>query len=94
MSTITNLVSNEEEEPVDQDTPDSNVGENASPDPTRIDRDSSIPIESNKIPCQWSRNNWDVDESWVRVMAEVKGGQVEEVEDQDDLSPNEVRADK
>jgi len=60
----------------------------------RIDSDSSIPIESNKSPCQWSGHNRDMDESWVGAVAEIKGGQVDKVDDQDEFSPIELGIDK
>jgi len=60
----------------------------------RIDSDSTIPIESNEGPCQWSRHNRDMDESWVSAVAEIEGRQVDKVDDQDELSPKELGADK
>jgi len=59
-----------------------------------IDSNSAIPIESDEGPCQWTRHDWDMDESWVCALAEVEGGQVNKVDDQDKLSPKELRADK
>jgi hypothetical protein len=59
-----------------------------------IDCDSTIPVQSNKCPSQWSRDNRDVDKSRVCVVTEVEGGQVEEVDDEDQLSPAKVTADE
>jgi hypothetical protein len=59
-----------------------------------IDCDGAIPVQSNECPRQWPRNNWDVNESWVSVVAEVEGGQVEKVDDQDDFSPVVVATDE
>lgn len=59
-----------------------------------IDRDGTVPVQSNECPGQWPRNSWDMDESRVGVVAEVEGGQIEEVDNQDELSPEEMAADK
>ena len=59
-----------------------------------IDCNGTIPVQSNKGPRQGARNNWDMDEPWMSVVTEVEGGKVEEVDDQDDLSPDEVAADE
>lgn len=86
------LVGNEEEESVDQDAPDRNIGQDASCQVVGIDSDGTIPVQSNKCPCKWSRNNWDVNKSWVGIVSEVEGGEIEEINDQDDLRPDEVRS--
>lgn len=59
-----------------------------------VDCNSAVPVQSNKCPRQWPRNNWNVDKSWVGVVAEVEGGQVEEVDNEDQLSPTKVTADE
>jgi len=59
-----------------------------------IDSNGTIPIQSDESPCQRSGNDWDMDESRVGAMAEVEEGKVEEVDDQDELSPEELGADK
>jgi hypothetical protein len=69
---MTNLVCNEEEHAVDQDAPDSNVGEYTGSQVVGIDSNGTVPVESHKGPCQWSGDNWDMDESWVCVVAEVE----------------------
>lgn len=86
----TDLVCNEEESTIDQDSPDCNVGNDACCQAMGIHSDGTIPVQSNKCPRKGSRCGWDVDESRVGAVAEVEGGQVEEVDDQDDLSPDEV----
>lgn len=91
---LADLVCDEEEKSIDQDAPNSNISYNASCKGMSIDCNSTIPVQSNKCPRQWSRNNWDVDESWVSVVAEVERGQVEEVYNQDQLSPDVVAADE
>lgn len=55
-------------------------------------RDGAIPVDGHESPCQGSGDNGGVDEAWIGVVAEGKGGQVEEVDDQDDLGPAEVSA--
>lgn len=59
-----------------------------------VDSNGTVPVKSNKCPSQRSGNDWDVDESCVGVMAEVEGRQVEEVDNQDNLSPDEVPTDE
>jgi hypothetical protein len=59
-----------------------------------VEHNSTIPVQSHKGPGKRARDSWDVDEPGMRVVAEVKRRQVEEVDDQDDLSPDEVSADE
>ena len=58
------------------------------------DHEGAIPVDGHKGPGQGSRHDGRVDEARVRVVAEVERGEVEEVEDEDDLGPVEVRADE
>lgn len=53
-------------------------------------RDGTVPVDGHESPCQRSRDDGGVDEARIGVVAEGKGGEVEEVDDQDDLSPAEV----
>ena len=55
-----------------------------------IGSDCTVPVKSNECPSQRSGNNWNVDESCVGIMAEVEGRQVEEIDNQNDFSPDEV----
>jgi hypothetical protein len=57
-----------------------------------INRDSTIPVQGNKSPCKWTRYNWNVNEARMCVVAEIKGRQVEEIDDQDNLGPNKMPA--
>ena len=59
-----------------------------------IDCNGAIPVQSHKCPRQRPRYHWDMDESWVCVVAEVEGGKVEEVDNQDDFSPDVVTTDE
>jgi hypothetical protein len=59
-----------------------------------VDSNSAIPVQSDECPGQRSSDSWDMDKSRVSVVAEIEEGQVEEVDNQDDLSPDEVRTDK
>lgn len=59
-----------------------------------IDCNSTIPVQGNECPRQGCRNHWDVDETRVSVVTEIERGQVEEFDDQDDFSPDEVAADE
>jgi len=52
-----------------------------------VDCNGTVPVKSNKRPGQWSRNNRDMNESRMGVVTEVEGGQVEEIDDQEQLCP-------
>jgi len=88
------LVHDEEKQAIDEDAPDGNVGQDTSRCRMRVDRNRTIPVQCNKSPCKWTRYNGNVDESWMCVVAEIKGGQVEEVDNQDDLGPDKMPADE
>jgi len=60
----------------------------------RIDSNGTIPVQSNECPCKRTAGGWDMDESGIGVVAEIEGRQVEEIDDQDHLSPDEVGANK
>jgi hypothetical protein len=59
-----------------------------------IDSNSTIPVESNKSPCKWARDNWDVNESRMCIVAEIEGRQVEEIDNQNNFSPDEMSSNK
>jgi len=65
------LEDNEEEEAIDQDAPDCDIGKDTCCQGVRIDCNGTVPVQSNKCPCQWSRDNRNVDEPRVCVVAEV-----------------------
>jgi len=88
------LVCNQEETSIDQDTPDGDVRYYASCQVMGIDGDGAIPVQSNECPCKRPTCGWDVDESRMCVVAEIEGRQVEEIDDQNHLSPDEVSANK
>ena len=89
----TYLVDNNEEHSVDQDRPDEDVGKDASNKAMLgRDHDGTVPVQSNEGPGKGTRDSWHVDALGVRIMAEVQRREVEEVDDQQDLGPDEVRA--
>lgn len=90
----TNLEGDEEEESVDKDTPDGYIGKNAAKQTLSVEGNSSVPVQSNECPGQGSGDSWEVDKAGRGRVAEVERRQVEEVDDQDQLSPNEVGSDK
>jgi len=65
------LEDNEEEQAVNQDTPNCDIGKDARCQVMGVHSNGTIPVQGNKCPCQWPRNDWDVDESWVGIMSEV-----------------------
>lgn len=86
------LVNSKEEQAIDQDTPDGNVGKDACWQAVSIDSDSSIGVQGNEGPCEWSRNSRSMNQSMVCVVTEVCGREVEEVDDKENLSPPEMGA--
>jgi len=84
----------QEEQAIDQDTPDRYIGQDTSCQIIGVDSNRSIPVESDKCPGERSGNDWSVDESWVRIVAKVEERQVEEIDYQNDLRPDEVSTDE
>jgi len=84
------LESDQKEQAVDQNTPDSDVAQDSRSQSVGIDSDSAVPVESNEGPSQWSGDNWNMDEARVVGVSEVEEREVEEVDDQKDLGPDEV----
>lgn len=56
--------------------------------------DGSIPVDGNKGPGKRGGHDGRVDEARIGVVAEVERAEVDEVDDEDQLSPVEVGADK
>lgn len=54
--------------------------------------DCTVPVNSHEGPCQRTGHHGGVDEPGVCMMAEGHRRQVEEVNDKDELSPDEVAA--
>jgi hypothetical protein len=89
------LVNHDEEESVCEDGPDEDVSKDTGHKVVRVgNHQSTVPVDGNKSPGQRSRNNGRVDKSGVGVVTEVERGKIDEVENQDNLGPVEVRADK
>lgn len=57
-----------------------------------MDHNGTVPVEGNKCPCQWARDNWNMNKAWEDLMTEVKRGEVKEVDNQNDFSPGSVAA--
>lgn len=51
------------------------------------------PVQGDKVPCQGTRDGANVDGAGRGAVAEVGKGQVEEVDDDEELGEPEVRAD-
>ena len=52
--------------------------------------DGTIPVDSDESPGKRTRHSRGMNESRVRIVAEVQRRQVEKVDDEDDLSPGEM----
>jgi hypothetical protein len=89
------LVNHDEEESIGEDGPDEDVSKDTRDKVVRVgNHQSTVPVNGNKSPGQRSRNNGRMDKSGVGVVAEVERGKIDEVENQNNLGPVEVRADK
>jgi hypothetical protein len=89
------LVDDEEEGAVDEDRPDEDVGKDACDQRVgAVHHDGAVPVDGHECPGQRARDGGCVDETRIRVVAEVERGQVKEVDDQDELGPAKVRADE
>lgn len=87
------LVDDDEECSIDQNGPDENVGKDPSYKSVGMGHhDGAVPVDGDKGPGKRSRHSRCVDESGVGIVAEVQRGKVEEVDDEDDLGPGEVRS--
>lgn len=75
------LVNNDEKQAIGQDGPDEDVSEDTGNERLRVrHHDSSVPVNRDERPRQRSGDNGQVDEPGVSRVAEVAGGQVDEVE--------------
>jgi len=88
------LEGDEEEKSVDEDTPDSNISKDAAEQTLSVECNSTVPVQGNEGPGQGSRDGWEVDPAGRVGVAEVERRKVEEVDDQEHLSPDEVGADE
>jgi len=84
------LVDEQEEQSIDQDAPDSDVGDDSSSQMMSVDSNSTIPVQGQESPSQRSSDGWNMDSASICVVSEIEGGQVEEVDDGDDLRPDVV----
>ena len=89
------LVNDDEEHAIGQNRPDEDVPEDSRHQIVRVGHhDRPVPVNSNKRPGQRTRRNWGVDEARRSVVAEVQRREIHKVEDEHDLGPGKVRANK
>ena len=92
---FTYLVGKDEEQSIDKDGPDKNVCKDAGNERVLVGHhDGAVPVDGHKGPGQRARHGGHVDQARVGVVAEVERRQVEEVDNQNHLGPDEVRAHK
>lgn len=72
-----------------QDAPDENVGNDPGGQASSIDGSCSVPKNSDICPSQGSRDNRDVNQSWVVRVSEIQHDQVGQVKDKQHLSDPE-----
>lgn len=87
------LVDDDEEHSVDQNRPDEDVGKDAGNEAVLgRHHDGAVPVQSHEGPGKGTGHSGHVDASGVRIVTEVQRREVDEVDDQQDLGPDEVRA--
>lgn len=87
------LVDDNEEHSINQDGPDEDVGKDAGNEAVLgRDHDGTVPVESNEGPGKRTRDSGHVNALGIGIVAEVQRREVDEVDDQQDLGPDEVRA--
>jgi len=87
------LVDGNKEPAVHQERPHEDVPKDPSDEAVGgMHHDGSVPVDGNKGPRQRSRHHRPVNETGICVVAEVERRQVEEVEEQNELGPDEVGA--
>lgn len=59
-----------------------------------MNHDRAVPVDGDKRPSQRPGYGRSVDESRVGIVSEVQGREVEKVDNQDDLGPDEMVADE
>lgn len=89
------FVNKDEKESVDENGPNKDVAKDAGYQVIRVwDHESTIPVDCDKSPCQRTGSYRSVDEARIRVVAEVERREIEEVENENNLGPVEMRSDK
>lgn len=91
----TYIVDGKEKHAKGENGPDENVAKDASDLVVLVrHHDGSVPVDGDKGPCERARDDGGVDEARVRVVAKVERDQVDKVDDQHQLGPVKVGADK
>jgi len=86
------LVHDQEEQSIDQNAPDGNVCEDSGREGPSMHHGSTAPVESNKVPCQWSGDNWNMDEAGSLVVGEICSREIDEIDDEKELGQPVVGA--
>lgn len=85
------LVHNNEEQAISQDRPDEDVAKDSGNERLGVGHhDGAVPVDGNKVPCERAGYDSLVDEASVGRVAEVERGQVEEVDNDQNLGPSKV----
>lgn len=89
------LVSDDIEHAVGEDTPDQDIAEDTGHQGAGfVQPDGTVPEDGNEGPGERAGDGGKVDELVICVVAEVEDGEVDEVEDEEQLSPAEQGADE
>jgi hypothetical protein len=92
---LTHLVEGNKVHAKDKDDPDEDVTKDTGDGIAGVvDHHGAVPEECNDGPGERTRDDGRMDEASVGVVAVVQRGEVEEVDDDHDLSPNEVGTNK
>ena len=74
------LIGEQEEQAINQNSPDGNVGQDPRRESVSMDSRSSVPVQGNKVPGEWPTDNWEVDEGRSGRVAEISSRQVGEID--------------
>lgn len=81
--------------PLQEDGPDENVAKDTCNKAGGVgDHEGTVPEQGDEGPGKGARHDGRVDETSIRMVSVVQRAQVEVVENEDDLGPNEMGADK
>lgn len=80
------LESQQEEGSQDENSPDDDVGQDSCGESACMYHRRTIPKDGHICPRQRSGHDGNVDKAWIGRMAEIQRGQIEEIDNQEDLA--------
>jgi len=86
------LVGSQEKHAINQNAPDGDVGQDPRRERVGVHSSGTAPVQGNRVPGQGPTDDGNVDEPRRLGVAEVRRGEIEEIDDQQEFSPPEVAA--